>query len=85
MTPPTSAQRGEGGFVLDPPTLLAINPILEAGDRAIKERDEWNRWSVELAMDLGVSVGEFQSQVISEQYYELRQRISAAVRTIDPP
>jgi hypothetical protein len=64
---------------LDPATIVALKPIHDAGTQAMRERDEWNRWSVEVARKLGVSCGDFASDVVSEQYAELRCRISKAL------
>jgi len=51
--------------------------ILDAGQRAMNERDQYNRWIVELAGLLGVAVGDFGSDETAEQYGELRKRITA--------
>ena len=47
---------------------------------AVKERDAWNRWSVELAGMLNVSCRNFDSDVVAKQYEELRGRIAEAIK-----
>lgn len=62
-----------------PETFITLKPIHDIGNRAIKERDEWNRWSVEIARMLNVSCSGFASDVVAEQYAELRDRIKQAL------
>jgi len=58
---------------------LTLKPIHDIGNRAIKERDEWNRWSVEIDRMLNVSCSDFNSDVVADQYSELRDRITQAL------
>ena len=62
-----------------PETCLTLKPIHDIGNRAIKERDEWNRWSVEIDRMLNVSCSDFNSDVVADQYSELRDRITQAL------
>ncbi len=66
---------------LDPVTCLALKPIHDIGNQAMKERDEWNRWSVGIARLLNVSCSNFASEVVADQYAELRDRITQALNT----
>jgi hypothetical protein len=66
---------------LDPATCLALKPIHDIGNQAIKERDEWNRWSVGIARMLNVSCSNFRTDIVAEQYAELRDRITQALNT----
>lgn len=68
-----------GSVRLDPATCLALKPLQDIGSQAIKERDEWNRWSVEIAGMLNVSCTNFASDVVADQYAELRTRITQAL------
>jgi hypothetical protein len=45
----------------------------------MKERDEWNRWSVGIARLLNVSCSDFGTDIVAEQYAELRDRITQAL------
>lgn len=65
---------------MDPATCLALRPIIDLGNQAMKERDEWNRWAVEIARTLNVSCSDFASEVVADQYAELRVRIAQALR-----
>ena len=76
-TPPDSVP-------LDPATCVALKPIHDSGNQAIQERDAWNRWSVEIARMLNVSCSGFASDVVADQYAELRERITQAL-SIDYP
>jgi hypothetical protein len=64
---------------LDPATCVALKPIHDIGNQAMKERDEWNRWSVGIARLLNVSCADFASDVVADQYAELRDRITQAL------
>lgn len=78
-TRPDSLASSHGSVLIDPATWLALKPIHDIGSQAMKERDEWNRWSVEIARMLNVSCPDFASDVVSEQYAELRARITQAL------
>ena len=71
-TPPDSVP-------LDPATCLSLKFIHDLGNQAIKERDAWNRWSVEIARLLNVSCSDFASDVVADQYAELRERITQSL------
>lgn len=64
---------------LDPATCLALKPIHDIGNQAMKERDEWIRWCVGIARLLNVSCANFASDVVADQYAELRDRITQAL------
>ena len=68
-----------GTVPLDPATCLALKPIHDIGNQAMKERDEWNRWSVGIARLLNVSCSDFGTDIVAEQYAELRDRITQAL------
>lgn len=68
-----------GSVPLDLATLKALQPIHDVGDQAIRERDAWNTWSVHIARLLNVSCSDFKSDVVAEQYAELRDRITQAL------
>ena len=55
----------------------------------MKERDQWNLWSVKVARALHVPCDEFASEEVAEQYAELRSRINAVLNiessTATPP
>lgn len=72
-----------GSVPLDPATLTALQPIHDVGDQAIRERDAWNTWSVQIARLLGISCSDFNSDVVAEQYGELRERITQALNDAD--
>ena len=67
---------------LDPATCLALKPIHDIGNQAMRERDEWNRWSVGIARLLNVSCSNFASDVVADQYAELRDRITQALNRL---
>jgi hypothetical protein len=67
---------------LDPATCLALKPIHDLGNQAMKERDDWNRWSVEIARSLNVSCSDFASDVVAEQFAELRERITQSIEKV---
>jgi hypothetical protein len=58
---------------------LYLNPIYDIGKQAMRERDEWNRWSVGISRLLNVSCCDFRSDIVAEQYAELRERITQAL------
>jgi hypothetical protein len=68
-----------GSVPLDPATCLALQPIHDLGNQAIQERDEWNRWCVEIARMLDVSCSDFAADVVADQYAELRERITKSL------
>lgn len=68
-----------GSVPLDAATCLAFKPIHDIGNQAMKERDEWSRWSVGIARLLNVSCSNFASDVVADQYAELRDRITQAL------
>ena len=70
---------------LDPATCVALKPIHYIGNQAMKERDEWNRWSVGIARLLNVSCADFASDVVADQYAELRDRITQALNASSDP
>jgi hypothetical protein len=84
---PSTKPEADGGVTLpqpcssplDPATCLALKPVHDIGDQAVKERDEWNRWSVGIAGMLNVSCSDFASDVVADQYAELRARITQAL------
>ena len=78
-TQPVGLGAMTGSVPLDPATCLALKPIHDIGNQAMKERDEWNRWSVEIARLLNVSCSDFRSDIVAEQYAELRERITQAL------
>jgi len=84
-TPETNNERSReanGSVPLDPATCLALKPIHDIGNRAVIERDKWNRWAVEVARMLNVSCSYFASDVVADQYAELRDRITQALNTL---
>ncbi len=68
---------------LDPATCMALKPILDAGKEAMAQMDACNTWTVGIANLLGVSLADFSSTEIPEQYAELRERITKAVKVIN--
>lgn len=64
---------------LDPHTCLALRPLIDAGNAAKKERDEYNMWAVRIAITLGVSCSNFRAEDVGSQYAELRSRITDAL------
>lgn len=84
---PASLAAAHGSVRLDPATCLALKPIHDIGNQAMNERDEWNRWSVGIARTLGVSCSNFASDVVADQYAELRARITQALnaKRSEPP
>ena len=65
---------------LDPATCMALKPIVDEGNQAAAERDFYYGWTVGLAMTLGIPISGFASDEVSEQYAELRERITKAVK-----
>ena len=80
-TSPDSLGAAACSVPLDPVTCLALKPIYDMGNQAMKERDEWNRWSVGIARMLNVSCSAFSSDVVADQYAELRDRITQALNS----
>jgi hypothetical protein len=78
-TPPDELGAASCSVPLDPATCLALKPIHDIGNQAMKERDECNRWSVGIARMLNVSCSNFASDVVADQYAELRDRITQAL------
>ena len=58
---------------------------IERAAKATMERDAQYRWTVEIAMLLGVSTEVTPGATTSEQYGELRARITAELRSINTP
>jgi hypothetical protein len=71
----------DGSVPLDPATCLALKPIHDIGNQAVSERDKWNSWAVGIARMLNVSCSDFASDVVADQYAELRDRITQALNT----
>ena len=65
---------------LDPATCMALKPIVDSGNRAMSEQDVYRGWTVGLALTLGIPISGFASNEVSEQYAELRERITKAVK-----
>ena len=82
-TPPDELVAAHGSVPLDPATCLALKPIHDLGNQAMKERNEWNSWSVGIARLLNVSCSDFASDVVADQYEELRARITQALNDQD--
>lgn len=61
----------------------AHRDAVEQAAEATKERDAQYRWAVEIADLLGVPTGVTVGATTSEQYGELRARITAELRTIN--
>ena len=76
---PDELGAAHGSVPLDPATCIALKPFHDIGNQAMKERDRWNRWSVEIARMLNVSCSDFASDVVADQYAELRDRITQAL------
>lgn len=66
--------------VLDVFTCKEAQELREIDRKARVERDEWNRFSVQVAGLLGVPVGAFKSEDVGEQYAELREQILAKIQ-----
>jgi hypothetical protein len=77
---PTEKTTAGSSVLLDPATCLALKPIHDIGNQAMKERDAWNEWSVGIARMLNVSCSDFSSDVVADEYAELRSRITLAIR-----
>jgi hypothetical protein len=75
-TPPDELGAASWTEPLDHATCLILKPIHDIGNQAMKELDEWNRWSVGIARMLNVSCSNFASDVVADQYEELRDRIT---------
>ena len=65
---------------LDPATCMALKPIMDVGRQAQNERDAYNTWTVDLACILKIPLDNPASEDITEQYAELRERITKAVK-----
>lgn len=65
---------------LDQATCMTLNPIIDSGNRARVERDIYHGWTVDLALTLGIPISGFASDKVSEQYAELRERTTKAVK-----
>ena len=48
----------------------------------MKDRDEWHRWSVQIARMLNVPWSGFASDLVADQYAELRERIMGALNSM---
>ena len=67
---------------LDPETSRRLQPVIDDGEQAIRQRDTYNAWTVDLARILGISCSGFESEEIPKQYAELRGRITEAVKAL---
>jgi hypothetical protein len=62
---------------------MALKPILDDGKQAMAQMDACNTWSVGIANLLGVSLADFSSTEIPDQYAELRERITKTVKEMN--